>query len=94
VDRRPGRTLAWVRGGRDGPTCQRRYATVTHWTPGLFDTDAWDTVAQGLPQARHRTGKAQTHAIERAHSHTRHPLARMTRRTTVVSQSEALSHAS
>jgi insertion element IS1 protein InsB len=47
-----------------------------------------------LPKERHIIGKAHTHAIERDHSHTRHYLARMTRRTKVVSKSEAMIDAS
>jgi insertion element IS1 protein InsB len=39
-------------------------------------------------------GKAHTHAIERDNSNTRHHLARMTRRTKVVSKSADMIHAS
>jgi insertion element IS1 protein InsB len=94
VDRRTGRTIAWVLGGRDVTTFQRLYDKVKHLTNGVFYTDDWDTFAQVLPKERHMIGKAHTHAIERDNSHTRHHLARMTRRTKVVSKAEAMIHAS
>ena len=43
-----------------------------------------------LPHNRHVVGKAHTVAIERNNSNTRHRLARMTRRTKVVSHSEQM----
>jgi insertion element IS1 protein InsB len=94
LDRRPGRPMAWVLGGRDVTTFQRLYDKVKHFTKCLFSTDAWDTCAQVLPTERHMIGKAHTHAIERDHSKMRHHLARMTRRTKVVSKSAAMIHAS
>jgi len=47
-----------------------------------------------LPKERHNIGKAHTHAIKRDHSNTGQHLARMTRRTKVVSKAEAMIHAS
>jgi insertion element IS1 protein InsB len=94
VDRRTGRTIAWVLGGRDVTTFQRLYDKVKHLTNCVFYTDDWDTFAQVLPKERHMIGKAHTHAIERDNSNTRQHLARMTRRTKVVSQAEAMLHAS
>jgi insertion element IS1 protein InsB len=94
VDRRTGRPIAWVLGGRDASTCQWLYDKLTHFTEYVFYTDNWDAFAQVLPKERHIIGKAHTHASERDHSNTRHHLARMTRRTKVVSKSEAMIHAS
>ena len=94
VDRRTGRTIAWVLGSRDAATFQRLYDKVKHLTNCLFYTDDWDAFAKVLPKARHIIGKAHTQAIERDNSNTRHHLARMTRRTKVVSKSEAMIHAS
>jgi insertion element IS1 protein InsB len=94
VDRRTGRTVAWVLGGRDAATFQRLYDKLKHLTACVFYTDDWDAFAQVLPQERHITGKAHTHAIERDNSNTRHHLARMTRRTKVVSKSADMLHAS
>src|SRR5436189_286865 len=47
-----------------------------------------------LTKERHIIRKAYTHAIERDNSNTRHHLARMTRKTKVVSKSEDMIHAS
>jgi insertion element IS1 protein InsB len=94
VDRRTGRTIAWVLGGRDAATFQRLYDKVKHLTDCVFYTDSWDAFAQVLPKERHVVGTAHTHAIERDNSNTRHHLARMTRRTKVVSTSEDMIHAS
>jgi insertion element IS1 protein InsB len=94
VDRRTGRTIAWVLGGRDAATFQRLYDKLKHLTACLFYTDDWDAFTQVLPKERHIIGKAHTHAIERDNSNTRHHLARMTRRTKVVSKSQDMVHAS
>jgi insertion element IS1 protein InsB len=94
VDRRTERTIAWGLGSRDVTTCQRLYDNVKYLTKCVFYPDAWDTWAQVLPKERHRIGTAHTHAIERDHAKTRHHLARMTRRTKVVSKAEAIIHAS
>jgi insertion element IS1 protein InsB len=51
-----------------------------------FYTDNWDAFANVLPPERHVIGKAHTIAIEQDNSNTRHHLARMTRRTKVVSK--------
>jgi insertion element IS1 protein InsB len=94
VDRRTGRTIAWVLGGRDATTFQRLYDKLKHLTECIFYTDDWDAFAKVLPKERHIIGKAHTHAIERDNSNTRHHLARMTRRTKVVSKSTDMLHAS
>jgi insertion element IS1 protein InsB len=94
VDHCTGRTLGWVLGGRDAATFQRLYDKVKHLKNCIFYTDNWDAFAQVLPKDRHIIGKAYTSAIERDNSNTRHHLARMTRKTKVVSQSEDMVHAS
>src|SRR5215475_13262520 len=94
VDRRTWRTIAWVLGSRDAATFQRLYDKVKHLTDCQFYTDNCDAFVQVLPRERHIIGKAHTHAIERDHSNTRHHLARMTRRTKVVSKSTDMVHAS
>jgi hypothetical protein len=60
----------------------------------FFYTDHWDAFAAVLPKGRHIIGKAYTSAIERDNANTRHHLARMTRKTKVVSQSEDMVDAS
>jgi insertion element IS1 protein InsB len=94
VDRRTGRTIAWVLGGRDAATFQRLYDKLKHLTTCIVYTDDWDAFAQVLPKERHMIGKAHTHVIERDNSNIRHHLARMTRRTKVVSKSQDMVHAS
>ena len=94
MDRRTGRTLAWVLGGRDAATFQRLYDKIKHLTHCLFYTDNWDAFAEVLPKDRHIIGKAYTHTIERDNANTRHHLARMTRRTKVVSHSKDMIDAS
>lgn len=94
MDRCTGRTIAWVLGGRDAATFQRLYNKLKHLTACIFYTDNWDACAQVLPKERHIIGQAHTHAIERDNSNTRHHLARMTRRTKVVSKSTEMLHAS
>ena len=51
-----------------------------------FYTDNWDAFSNVLPKDRHVIGKKYTTAIEQDNSDTRHHLARMTRRTKVVSK--------
>jgi insertion element IS1 protein InsB len=70
------------------------YDKVKHLTTCIFYTDDWEAFAQVLPPERHITGGTYTQAIERDNSNTRHHLARMTRKTKVVSKSEAMVHAS
>ena len=94
VEHCTGRTIAWVLGGRDAATFQRLYDKVKHLTNCIFYTDDWEAFAHVLPPERHIIGKAYTHAIERDNSNTRHHLARMTRKTKVVSKSEEMVHAS
>jgi insertion element IS1 protein InsB len=94
VERRTGRTMAWVLGGRDAATFPRLYDQFKHVTTGLLYTDDREALAQVLPKERQVIGKAHTHVIERDHSHTRHHLAQMTRRTKVVSKSQDMVHAS
>jgi insertion element IS1 protein InsB len=75
-----------VVGGRDAATFGRLYDKVRHLTDCVFYTDDWDAFAKHLPPERHIIGKAGTITIEQDNSNTRHHLARMTRRTKVVSK--------
>jgi insertion element IS1 protein InsB len=76
-----------VTGNRDIETMQRLYEQLKKFKNAVFATDDWDAFAAVLPKNRHKIGKTHTHAIERHNSNTRHFLARMHRRTKVVSQS-------
>jgi IS1 family transposase len=94
MDRRTGRTMAWVLDGRDAATFPWLYDTLKHFTACVFYTDDGDALAQVLPKACHSTGNVYTQALERDHSPTRPHLARMTRRTKVGSQAADRLHAS
>jgi insertion element IS1 protein InsB len=94
VEHGPGRTLAWVRGGREAATFQRLEDKVTHLEDGLFYPDHGHACAPVFPQDRPMLGKASPQALARDTSHTRHQLARMTRKTKVVAKSEAMIDAS
>ncbi len=90
VDRWTQRTIAWVIGRRNIRTCKRLYEKLKHVKNATFYTDHWDAFAAVLPSKRHIIGKEHTGAIERNNSNTRHRLARMTRRTKVVSHAEKM----
>jgi len=94
LDRRTRRTIAWVVGSRNATTVKRLYEKIKHCKNATFFTDDWDSFAKVLPKERHVIGKAHTIAIEQDNSNTRHHLARMTRRTKVVSRSENMMHIS
>jgi insertion element IS1 protein InsB len=86
IDRRTGRTVAWVLGNRDVATFRRLYDKVKHLKNCIFYTDDWDAFSKVLPPERHIIGKEHTINIEHDNSNTRHHLGRFTRRTKVVSQ--------
>jgi insertion element IS1 protein InsB len=94
LDRSTRRTVAWVIGGRDAATFKRLYDKVKHLKNGLFFTDNGETFAKVLPKDRPIVSKKCTIAIEQDNSNTRHHLARMTRRTKVVSHCETMLDAS
>ncbi len=81
-----GELLPLVVGNRDAATFRKLYEKVKHLKNCIFYTDDWDAFAKILPRDRHIIGKSGTVSIERDNSNTRHHLARMTRRTKVVSK--------
>ena len=86
--------MAWGLGGREAATWPRLDAQLTPCTAGVWYPDDGDAGAQVVPKARHLPGTAPPHAMARDHAPTRHHLARMTRRTTVVAHSRDRRHAS
>ena len=82
--------MAWVIGNRDASTFKRLYQKVEHLEGCTFYTDDWEAFSKILPAKRHVIGKQHTIAIEQDNSNTRHHLARMTRRTKVVSKKEEM----
>lgn len=59
-------------------------------TDAIFYTDNWEVYKNVLPSQRHIVGKKYTVSIEQNNSNIRHFLARMTRRTKVVSKSKEM----
>ncbi|WP_411726404.1 IS1 family transposase [Methyloglobulus sp.] len=90
LDRRTRRTVAWVVGRRDIATFRRLYDKVKHLTSRTSYTDDWDAFAAVLPRDRHRVGKAHTTRVGQDNGNTRHHLGRMTRKTKVVSEKDAM----
>ena len=84
--RNTGRIVAWVIGSRSTKTFKKLFEKVKH-IKGYFYTDNWESYNAVLPFNRHIIGKQGTIAIEQNNSNTRHYLARMTRKTKVVSKS-------
>src|SRR5260363_96648 len=82
-------TLFNQKKGLDLATIRRLYDKVKHRSARYF-TDAWEVYQKVLPREQHTVGKAYTTAIEQDNANTRHFLARMTRRTKVVSKSAAM----
>jgi insertion element IS1 protein InsB len=78
-----------VVGKRNKMTLQKLYDKLSH-LKATFYTDRWKVFTKVLPQDRHVVGKRHTHLIESSNANTRHHLARMTRRTKVVSKSSAM----
>lgn len=77
-------------GHRDTATFTRLYDKIKHLKECRFFTDDGDAFARVLPPDRHILGKLHTIAIEQDNSNTRRHLARMTRRTKVVTHCEAM----
>lgn len=88
IDRKSGKTIAWVTGGRDTQTVKKLYEKIKHCTKATFYTDDWDAFAKVLPKNRHVIGKQHTVAIKRNNSNTRYYLGRFNRKTKIVSKSE------
>ena len=86
VDRATGLTIAWVVGRRDKRTLMRLWKMIEH-TQATIYTDDWKVYERVIPKRRHVAGKRHTVQIERSNSNVRHRLARMTRRTKVVTHS-------
>ena len=89
VDLCTHKTVAWVTGNRSATTVRKLYEKLKH-LKCRFYTDDWDAFSKVLPKEGHIIGKQHTITIEQDNSDTRHNLARMTRRTKVVSKTEEM----
>lgn len=86
LDRATHKPIAWEVGQRNKATLQKLYDKLRH-LKATFYTDKWKVFAKVLPKDCHIVGKRHTHLIESDNANTRHHLARMARRTKVVSKS-------
>ena len=74
-------------GKRDAKTFRKLWEAINR--PGcVYYTDDWSVYSTIIPKRRHVVGKKHTFLIESNNSNTRHRIARMTRKTKVVSKSE------
>ena len=86
------RTIAWVIGSRSAKTFRKLYDKLKG-TVTMSYTDDWEVYKKVIPAKKLTQGKKYTTAIEQNNSNVRHYLARMTRRTKVVSKTgEMLNH--
>jgi insertion element IS1 protein InsB len=85
---RSGRLIDWECG--DQMTFERLLVGLRRWKVGLICTDEYVVYERSLSAGRHYAGKGQTVALERTHSRLRHWLARLRRRTCVVSRSREM----
>ena len=94
VDRKTRKTIAWVTGDRDIATFKNLYNKIKHLKKCKFYTDKWVGFSKVLPKKRHFASKKYTFNIEQNNSNTRHYLARMVRKSKVISRSEFMLDAS
>ena len=80
------KVVAWVIGKRNVTTVKLLYEKLKHLKNCNFYTDSWKAFKKILPADRHIVSKKETYLIESDNSNTRHFLARMTRRTKVVTK--------
>ena len=81
-------------GDRSKKTCQELINKIGGTEGRIFVTDDYEAYHQIIPEDQLFTGKDLTFPIEQSNSDVRHHLARMTRKTKVVSKSvEAVNHA-
>jgi insertion element IS1 protein InsB len=81
-------------GGRDKATGERLIERLMRWRTRLFCVDDYAVYDVLLPAGQLHTGKNETHGIERDNARQRHWLARLRRRSIVVSKAERMVDAS
>ena len=90
-DRISGRLLAWQLGDRSAETLRILLKRLKMWNVKVCCTDDWPTYAKEIetcwPMAHHVVTKAETVALERNNSDTRHGYGRFHRKTKIVSKS-------
>ncbi|WP_323733295.1 IS1 family transposase [Candidatus Bandiella euplotis] len=81
------RVVAWVVGKRNVTTFRKLWKIISRDNCTYY-TDDWSVYSEVIPRHQHVVGKQHTLSIESNNSNTRHRIARMTRKTKVVSKSE------
>ena len=81
------KVIAWVVGKRDAKTFRELWKIIGRDNCTYY-TDNWPVYSEVIPEDQHIVGKQHTFLIESNNSNTRHRIARMTRKTKVVSKSE------
>ena len=74
-------------GKRDAKTFRKLWKIIRR-DNCIYYTDDWSVYSKVIPSDQHIVGKQHTFLIESNNSNTRHRIARMTRKTKVVSKSE------
>lgn len=74
-------------GKRDANTFKKLWEAIKRYDC-LYYTDDWPVYSEIIPENQHIVGKQHTFLIESNNSNTRHRVARMTRKTKVVSRSK------
>ena len=78
--------MDWECGGRDKTTCERLLERLKRWRTRLYCADDDAVYDVLLPVGPLHAGKDETHGIERDNARQRHWLARLRRRSIVVSK--------
>ena len=81
--------MGWFIGNRSAETFEKFYEKMKPLN-AVFYSDDWRGYKKVLPKKFLKTGKKYTVAIEQNNANIRHFLARMGRRTKVVSRSEEM----
>ena len=83
------KTIGWCLGNRNIKTFREFFERLNIGN-SIFYTDDWEVYRSIIPKDRHVIGKSHKIEIEQSNSNIRHYLARMTRRTKVVSKNEEM----
>ena len=82
--------MDWECGGRDKVTCERLIERLKRWRTRLYCADDYAVYGVLLPVGQLYTGKEETHGVERDNARQRHWLARVRRRSIVVSKAQRM----
>ena len=77
-------------GGRGKIPCERLIERLKRWRTRLYGADEYAVYDVLLPVGQLYTGKEETHGIERDNARQRHGLARVRRRSIVVSKAKRM----